>query len=148
MFQKDLEQQATIPMSQIETNNAYETRKKEFLYEINTSGKYHILKEKMKKTIVRIVREKFGKSEQIKGLKKDERDNFYSELYVYLVQQMKDTVLEMVRNERDELHLNVFVPVVQGERERDHLQDKYTSENAEKRYLRLAYEEEYLKDRP
>ena len=48
MFQKDLEQQATIPMSQIETNNAYETRKKEFLYEINTSGKYHILKEKMK----------------------------------------------------------------------------------------------------
>lgn len=85
MFQKDLEQQATIPMSQIETNNAYETRKKEFLYEINTSGKYHILKEKMKKTIVRIVREKFGKSEQIKGLKKDERDNFYSELYVYLV---------------------------------------------------------------
>jgi|688.fasta_scaffold172429_2 hypothetical protein len=43
------------------------------------------MKEKMKKTIVRIVREKFGKSESIKGLKKDERDNFYSELYVYLV---------------------------------------------------------------
>ena len=37
-------------MSQKETNNAYEERKKEFLYEINTKGKYHILKEKMKKT--------------------------------------------------------------------------------------------------
>ncbi len=61
---------------------------------------------------------------------------------------MKDTVQEMVRNERDELHLNVFVPVVQGERERDHLQNKYTNENAEKRCLRLAYEEEYLKERP
>jgi hypothetical protein len=72
-------------MSQKETNNAYEERKKEFLYEINTKGKYHILKEKMKKTIVRIVREYFGKSGQIKGLKKDARDQFYSELYVYLV---------------------------------------------------------------
>ena len=94
----------------------------------------------MKKTIVRIVREKFGKTEQIKGLKKDWRDNFYSELYVYLVQQIK--------NERDELHLNVFVPVAQGERERDHLIEKYTTENNEKRFLRLAYEEEYLKCRP
>lgn len=43
---------------QVEDN---EERKKEFFYEINTSGKYHILKEKMKKTIVRIVREHFGK---------------------------------------------------------------------------------------
>jgi hypothetical protein len=59
MFQSDLETQAKIPMSQKETNNAYEERKKEFLYEINTKGKYHILKEKMKKTIVRIVREHF-----------------------------------------------------------------------------------------
>ena len=62
MFQQDLETQAKIPMSQKETNNAYEERKKEFLYEINTKGKYHILKEKMKKTIVRIVREHFGKT--------------------------------------------------------------------------------------
>jgi len=57
-------------MSQKETNHAYEERKKEFLYEINTKGKYHILKEKMKKTIVRIVREHFGKSGQLKGLKR------------------------------------------------------------------------------
>ena len=49
MFQQDLETQAKIPMSQKETNQAYDERKKEFLYEINTRGKYHILKEKMKK---------------------------------------------------------------------------------------------------
>ena len=72
-------------MSQKETNSAYEERKKEFLYEINTKGKYHILKEKMKKTIVRIVREHFQKSGTLKGLKKDYRDQFYSERYVYLV---------------------------------------------------------------
>lgn len=79
-------------MSQKETSNAYEERKKEFLYEINTKGKYHILKEKMKKTIVRIVREHFQKTGALKGLKKDSRDQFYSELYIYLVKQMRETV--------------------------------------------------------
>jgi len=76
----------------------------------------------MKKTIVRIVREHFGKNnESIKGLHKDQRDHFYSELYCYLVQQMKITVQEMCKNERDELHLNVAVPPEQAEREKDHL---------------------------
>jgi hypothetical protein len=47
----------------------------------------------MKKTIVRIVREHFGKqNESIKGLHKNERDHFYSELYRYLVEQMKGTI--------------------------------------------------------
>ena len=108
-------------MSQQETNHAYEERKKEFLYEINTSGKYHILKEKMKKTIVRIVREHFGKHEAICGLHKDERDHFYSELYCYLVSKMRETVGEMVRNERDELHMNVSMPPEVESREKDHL---------------------------
>jgi len=80
------------------------------LYEINTKGKYHILKEKMKKTIVRIVREHFGKSEAIKGLKKDERDQFYSQLYIYLVGQMRETVAEIIQSEKNELHLSVVVP--------------------------------------
>jgi exopolyphosphatase/pppGpp-phosphohydrolase len=83
-------------MSHQETQERYEERKKEFLYEINQTGKYHILKEKMKKTVVRIVREHFGKSEAIKGLKKDERDQFYSDLYVFLVSEMRRTVGEMV----------------------------------------------------
>ena len=36
-------------MSHQESQERYEERKKEFLYEINQTGKYHILKEKMKK---------------------------------------------------------------------------------------------------
>lgn len=66
--------------------DSFEERKKEFLYEINTSGKYHILKEKLKKTIVRIVKEHFKKTGSIMGLYKDERDHFYSELYSFLVE--------------------------------------------------------------
>jgi hypothetical protein len=96
MFHSDLEKQFSETMSNMQAIEKYEERKKEFLYEINQTGKYHILKEKMKKTVVRIVKEHFGKTEAIKGLKKDERDHFYSDLYVYLVQEMRQTVSEMV----------------------------------------------------
>lgn len=92
MFHGDLEKQFGQTLSHQESQAKYEERKKEFLYDINQSGKYHILKEKMKKTVVRIVREHFGKTESFKGLKKDERDHFYSELYVFLVQEMRRTV--------------------------------------------------------
>jgi len=85
MFKTDLIKQEEATLSAQETSNLYEERKKEFLYEINTQGKYHILKEKMKKTIVRIVKEKFEKTGSIKGLHKDQRDHFYSELYIYLI---------------------------------------------------------------
>ena len=71
MFQNDLDKEAHVTMSAQETSEAYEERKKEFLYEINQSGKYHILKEKMKKTIVRIVKEYYQKTGSIKGLYKD-----------------------------------------------------------------------------
>jgi hypothetical protein len=65
----------------------------------------------MKKTIVRIVKEHFGKKGSIKGLHKDEQDRFYSELYVFLVQQMRQTVQQMVVCEQNELHENVTIPV-------------------------------------
>ena len=63
-----------------------EKRKDTFLYEFNTSGKYTVLKEKLKKSVAKIVREKYRKSEAVKGLKTDEKDNFYSEMYAYLVE--------------------------------------------------------------
>jgi len=80
------------------------------LYEINTSGKYHILKEKLKKTIVRIVKEHFQKTGSIKGLTKDERDHFYSQLYAYLVDQMRAALRELVQRKKNELHESITVP--------------------------------------
>jgi hypothetical protein len=108
-----------------DSQETFEERKKEFLYEINTSGKYHIMKEKMKKTIVRIVKEHFQKAsdskEGIKGIYKDERDHFYSTLYAYLVQQMRATVREIVQRKKNELHENITVPKEQFTQERDRL---------------------------
>ena len=75
----------------------------------------------MKKTIVRIVKEHFGKKGSIKGLHKDDQDRFYSELYVFLVKEMRQTVGQMVESEQNELHENVTIPIDQAERERDFL---------------------------
>lgn len=63
-------------------------------------------------------------SGSVKGLKKDARDQFYSELYIYLVQQMRETVQEICKTEKDELHLMVAIPTEQADREREHLIQK------------------------
>ena len=102
----------------------------------------------MKKTIVRIVKEHYKKHGSIKGLAKDEQDHFYSELYIFLVGQMRGTVKEMVQCEKDELHENVSIPTAQAERERDHLIEKNLGETAAQRDRRLAYEEEFLNNNP
>ena len=52
---------------------------------------------------------------------KDERDHFYSQLYAYLVQQMRITVKEIVQRKKNELHENVTVPQEQFTSERDRL---------------------------
>ncbi len=107
------DEQRNRDRSEKQRSEAFEERKKEFLYEINTSGKYHIMKEKMKKTIVRVVKEHFGNQggeAGVKGIYKDERDHFYSQLYGYLVQQMRMTVKELVERKKNELHENVTVP--------------------------------------
>ena len=71
--------QTNKDMTETEISEKFEDMKKEFFYEINTSGKYHILKEKMKKSIVRIVKEHFERTDNsIKGIYKDQRDHFYS----------------------------------------------------------------------
>lgn len=146
MFASELQnagQKAT--MSQQDIEKKYDERKKEFLYEINQSGKYHILKEKMKKTIVRIVKEHFKKTSSFKGLSKDSQDHFYSELYIYLVEQMRSTVQEMVTCEKEEIHETVVVPEDLATRENDHLIEKKTGETKIERANRLAYEEEFLR---
>ncbi len=103
----------------------------------------------MKKTIVRIVKEYFGKQggeAGIKGIYKDERDHFYSQLYGYLVQQMRITVKELVQRKRNELHENVTIPKDQFIQESDRLISVISPEQETlgQRYKRLANEYENL----
>ena len=118
-----------------------------FLDKFNTSGRADLLKEKLKKFIVRIVREKFGKKKTpVKGVYKDDRDQFYSELYAYLTDTLKKAANEFVELKKDELHENVITPFSQSKKE---IMDFITRENKEpedKRLLRLSKENELLND--
>ena len=118
-----------------------------FLDKFNTSGRADLLKEKLKKFIVRIVREKFGKKkEPVKGVFKDSRDQFYSELYSYLTDTLKIATNEFVELKKNELHENIITPFSQSKKE---IMDYITRENKEpedKRLLRLSKENELLND--
>eukprot|EP01138_Halocafeteria_seosinensis_P015775 gb/GECG01016099.1/.p1 GENE.gb/GECG01016099.1/~~gb/GECG01016099.1/.p1 ORF type:complete len:1432 (+),score=227.60 gb/GECG01016099.1/:1-4296(+) len=73
-----------------------ETRRRELLKLLNTSGLYHSMKDRLKKSIARIIRERYG---DVLGLAKDNaledlealdtstKDNFVSNLYTYLIGQ-------------------------------------------------------------
>jgi predicted Zn-dependent protease len=61
---------------------------------------------------------------------------------------MRETVQEMIQTERDELHLMVAIPTEQADREREHLIQKQTGEPTKARCERMAYEEEFLRQRP
>ena len=103
--------QTSSSATEQDLNQKFDELKKEFFYEVNTQGKYHILKEKLKKSIVRIVKEHFKRTDtSIRGLTKDGRDHFYSELYNFLVEKMRQTVRALVDRKRNELHANIIIP--------------------------------------
>ena len=59
-------------------------------YDLNTSGKFFAYKEQIKRAVVKVVREKFKKTEAITD--PVARQAFLSELYSYLVEQMHGTL--------------------------------------------------------
>ena len=118
-----------------------------FLDKFNTSGRADLLKEKLKKFIVRIVRDKFGKKKTpVKGVFKDERDQFYSELYAYLTDTLKKATNEFVELKKDELHENVMTPFSQSKKEIMEFITRENKEPEDKRLLRLSKENELLND--
>jgi hypothetical protein len=71
-----------------------EERRRKLLYHLNTGGQYHTFKEKLKRHIVRVVREHFpqapsnaANADAPPGTPSP-ADAFYSELYVYLMEQV------------------------------------------------------------
>eukprot|EP00742_Colponemidia_sp_Colp-10_P003167 GILJ01003375.1.p1 GENE.GILJ01003375.1~~GILJ01003375.1.p1 ORF type:complete len:1158 (-),score=187.10 GILJ01003375.1:397-3870(-) len=94
-------------------------RRQKFVYDLTTNGQYHLLKEKLKQVVVQLIKEKFRKSatsaasgvDAMKGLSHDERDRFYSELFVFLIEQMHRTLNTTVDLRRKEIQ-PVAAPVV------------------------------------
>eukprot|EP00826_Nyctotherus_ovalis_P022722 TRINITY_DN1755_c0_g1_i7.p1 TRINITY_DN1755_c0_g1~~TRINITY_DN1755_c0_g1_i7.p1 ORF type:complete len:889 (-),score=345.58 TRINITY_DN1755_c0_g1_i7:148-2814(-) len=123
------------------TSTLDQRMREDFIDELNRSGKYFVLKEKLKKAVVRIAKEKYGKTiESLRGLTKDERDQYYSELYTYLVDNMHETINELVDAKRQELHEEIVARKEIAQREKDLMVNKANEEDYVKRYKRLFKE--------
>lgn len=141
MFEEDLKREGIGGCS----DETFEARKEQFLYDFNTSGKYHIMKEKLKKTIVRIVRDTFKKKQSFKGLHMDEQDHFYTIMYSHLVHEIQTCIKEMCETRKDVLHENVLISDNKiAQKEVDILIDSHTKESEDERLARLAEEYEEL----
>ena len=118
-----------------------------FFDKFNTSGRADLLKEKLKKFIVKIVREKYGKKGvPVKGVHRNKEDQFYSELYAYLTDSIKQATNEYVQLKMDELHENVIVSFAQSKKEIMNYAIRQNKEPEDKRLLRLSKENELLND--
>ncbi|XP_060604494.1 cilia- and flagella-associated protein 70-like isoform X21 [Ruditapes philippinarum] len=72
------------------TQEAMESRRQKLIYELNASGKYFAFKEQLKHSVVKIVREKYLKTTNFED--RQELQTFLSELYVYLIDQMHESL--------------------------------------------------------
>eukprot|EP00825_Cyclidium_porcatum_P045892 TRINITY_DN7095_c0_g1_i7.p1 TRINITY_DN7095_c0_g1~~TRINITY_DN7095_c0_g1_i7.p1 ORF type:complete len:1131 (-),score=244.37 TRINITY_DN7095_c0_g1_i7:273-3665(-) len=147
MFSKELNgQQDSKPKTTITQQKKQEIqkRKEQFLYDFNVSGKYKILKERLKKSIVKICRDKFQKQGSITGITTDQKDQFYSDLYVFLIEQTRQTLNDLVYQKREELHDDIVTSYDQTLKEREKVLQNITKENDQDRLVRLATEYEIL----
>eukprot|EP00658_Telonema_sp_P-2_P018801 TRINITY_DN17360_c0_g1_i4.p1 TRINITY_DN17360_c0_g1~~TRINITY_DN17360_c0_g1_i4.p1 ORF type:complete len:544 (-),score=141.14 TRINITY_DN17360_c0_g1_i4:176-1807(-) len=98
---------------------------KDFLYQLSHTGKYHTFKEKLKKAVVRVVREKFKKD----GTETPEdMANFYNDLYVYLMENTMQALNQTFEEQSRDVALPNPVPEV----------------GTVESYIRLAQESEIL----
>ena len=80
-----------------EQENGADKRRREFLYHLNSSGKYFAMKEQLKYYVVKIVREKFMNTSQFKT--KTELQEFISQLYEFLLSHMHQGLSDFLSTE-------------------------------------------------
>lgn len=84
----------------VNKKNELTKRKEQFLYDFNVSGKYKILKDRMKKVIVHLCEsyftEQMGNSKTFTGISCTIKDQFYSEIYTFLVTKYKQILYELI----------------------------------------------------
>ncbi|KAL8611122.1 hypothetical protein ACOMHN_064412 [Nucella lapillus] len=91
MFGEEMKTEAT------QTNEAMEERRQKLMYHLNSSGKYFAFKEQLKHAVIKIVREKYLKTTNFDD--RQQLQTFLSELYVYLVDQMHESLNKVLQIE-------------------------------------------------
>ncbi|XP_070181892.1 cilia- and flagella-associated protein 70-like isoform X10 [Littorina saxatilis] len=80
-----------------QTNEVMEGRRQKLMYHLNSSGKYFSFKEQLKHSVIKIVREKYLKTTNFDD--RQQLQTFLSELYVYLVDQMHQSLNKVLQIE-------------------------------------------------
>ncbi|KRX07149.1 hypothetical protein PPERSA_09363 [Pseudocohnilembus persalinus] len=152
MFQKEMnanqEQKGKNTLT-LQKKQEINKRKEQFIFDFNNTGKYKVLKERLKKSIVKICRDKFQKHGSITGIhpeKSDQPDQFYSELYVYLMEQTRQSLSDLIEAKKEELHEDIVTSYDQSQKERDRILVHLTKETPQQRLVRKANEYEMLNE--
>ena len=75
--------------------------------EFNTQGKFNVVKERLKRAVIRIIKDKYEK--EVTKLTPEEKNKFLSEIYSYLYEQMKVTKNEYLEQEPDKIHEDILI---------------------------------------
>ena len=119
-----------------------DVRRDEFLYYFNTSGKSQILKNKLRKSVVKICRERLKNITTLKGLSFNEKDKAYSEIYAYLLGKMQESIDEVTKEKREILHEEAVTPAELAEKEKQERLGVVLCERYDDKLKRLAEEAE------
>jgi hypothetical protein len=90
VFSKDTNESKSKTKTTMTEQKKMELQKKKeaYMQEINQSGKYKLLKDRLRKSIIRVCIDKFQKQGLYTGVTKDDKDRLFAELYVFLMEDM------------------------------------------------------------
>ena len=117
-----------------------------FLAKFIENGKANIIKEKLRKFIIKIALEKYKKRIEFNQKFEEQREKFFSEIYAYISEEVKLGMDEYIYMKRDEIHEHILSSYDQSRKEIINYAIRKTKEPEEKRLLRLSYEYEILDD--
>ena len=117
-----------------------------FLAKFIENGKANIIKEKLKKFIIKIALEKYKKRIEFSEKFEEQREKFFSEIYAYICEEVKLGMDEYIYMKRDEIHEHILSSYDQSRKEIINYAIRKTKEPEEKRLLRLSNEYEILDD--
>ena len=100
-------QNSTVYQTAAQQRELRENRKERFLTEFNTSSKYHVLRDKLKKALFRMIVEKFKKEVGPKGLTAEERVKYKAKIYAFLNEQIKETIDQAISVINNDLHQDI-----------------------------------------
>ena len=110
------------------------------------NGRAEMIKEKLKKFITRIAIEKYKKRVNINQTFAEQKEQFFSELYAYISDEIKLGIDEFVQLKRDDLHEHILSSYEQSRKDIINYAIKQSKEPEEKRLLRLSKEYEMIDD--